>query len=189
MEEIEQGPLVWLREAWKKDPLEVLLPAAAGALFAQALTGVLILRSHHHILLSLTLMALGVSLYKSTGFFLRLARERREGISSEVSSREIQLLFAPLITAIILWGMIAPNMGLGIIFALMSLPHLVLLAHVGKRYTHISVPAPLQELYMIQAALMRARLVFAYAHRLINIYRYSRVQRSRTAAPVTSLDS
>lgn len=189
MEEIEQSPLVWLRSAWKEDPLEVLLPAAVGALMAQGLTAALVLRSHHHILLSLALMALGISIYRTGEFFWRLSQERARGETPLITSRQLQLLFLPLIAAIVLWGMIAPNLGLGIIFFLMSLPHLVLLALTAKRFTRLINAPALQQVSMIQEVLMRARLVFTYAHRIIALYRYSRVQRSRAASRLASLDS
>lgn len=165
MEEQEPTPQAWIKGAWRDARLEVLVPVALGVSVAQFMVALFALRSYHDVLLTLATIGSCYALLRAAAFLYRLSRDTREGVQTVLRVQDLLELFAPLILSVGLYGMIAPNYRLALFFALMALPHLLLLAYLGRRYGILTTPrieprgVPDFVAHMVQLKLILARVL------------------------------
>ncbi len=130
----EISPFTWMREAWEHSKLELLVPAAAGMALAQLLTGLFALHSYHTVLLWLVLAGAGYTVIRTFVLLYRLNTDAAQGARTTLYSTDLHQLFGPMIGSVALYGMIAPNIWLGIFYALVTIPHFLFLLYFTKRH-------------------------------------------------------
>ena len=159
MRETETTPWQWLRETWESRPFEFLLPAGCAVALAQFLTAVFALRSGHRFLLLLVMAATAFALLRTVALLVRISQEYANGVDSRLSKRDLWELFAPQLAALVLYVLIAPGVRFELFFAAISLPHLLLLGYIARRYAAEALPVlqmPLPRIAFVVPAIPRS---------------------------------
>lgn len=138
MEESYPTPKQWIRESWNTSRLDLLEPAVYGLAGGQLLMALLGLRSVHTVFVMLCLAASVFAAYKTVALMRRMRADCARDTRTTLTHRDTQELFVPLILSMAVYGIIAPNAGLGIIFAAITAPHLCALLYLVTRYTDIA---------------------------------------------------
>ena len=136
-------PHTWAKEAWRTSRLEVLIPATVGLALGHLALAILGLRSAHTFFLYISIGAAAFAAVRTFAFLYRLSEHERAGLRVALNERDIQELFLPIILSVVMYGIIAPNMMLGVIFACISIPHAAMLAYLAITYADVTV-TPLQ---------------------------------------------
>jgi hypothetical protein len=142
MEETYPSPWSYAQDLWRNSRIEFLVPIAAGAALSQFMLALFALRSYHSLFLLVCFIAVGFATLRTLTFLYQFSTDRAKGTSTPLSTREVQELFLPMLLSVVVYGIIAPNYLLGIIFALISLPHALSLLYIIKRHSTLPPAQP-----------------------------------------------
>lgn len=134
-------PQEWAKEAWRESRLDILIPVTVGLAGGQFLMALMGLRSYHSFFLLICLAASGYAALRTFTFLNTLSRDYRTGRPTQLTARDAQELFLPLTLSVVIYGIIAPNFIVSSIFALVSIPHALVLYYLTRTYADI-IPAP-----------------------------------------------
>lgn len=141
MDEPHLMPHTWAKDAWTHERLQVLVPAAAGLALGHLALALLGLRSAHTVFLFISIGSAAYAAVGTLAFLYQLSSYHAMTLRLVLTEREAQGLFLPIIVSVVVYGIIAPNMVLGIIFACVSIPHALMLVYMVRTYAAV-VPAP-----------------------------------------------
>lgn len=165
-------PQAWAKEAWQRSRLELLVPATAGLALGELLMALFALHSYHTILLMVSIGCASFSALRTFAFLVQLSRNDHRGEPTTLSAHDIHQLFLPLLLSVVVYGIIAPNLVVGFIFACISLPHAAALLYLTKRHATLLPSAPLALPRSLGEFRIRARVaILALAFDLLRAFR------------------